>query len=547
MREILRERTANSKTYDKGGGLKEKVIYPYSKHFMKDGKWEEVVTDVKEKGNWEFTHAVEENSFKTYFHDSTADNEHLVGVEFEGKAWINLKLKDAKPDGVRTGSNEYTFLNCFHEVDVQYLTYPGKLKENIILNKSTAKKRVFTFTIKSEGIRVEKEGNAVKVKHLDTGEDLWYIGEPFMIDSEGEVSYGVEYELGKAGGMDTLTVRVTDEAFLSKATYPVYVDPTLEVPTFPEGAKANRMNHSSTGSALSQVYPRNPSMYVGSYSLSTGIMYGMVYMPEIQEFVESKGDVILISAKVDWYLDIRRSSRSYYIRSMRCKSEWNEDTLNYNNRNTYIDSDLPMADFLSVAVSTTYPSGRYEMDITYAVKKDLVEGAHYGLYLTYAANSGKYDDQQVTFYTSLNTDASLRPIVKFQYIDKPTIAFHDGTSGESMWYSDGRESIFKYLDFGTLVAGQTSQTKAVYMRNLSGFPISNTRLSLEILEQPVPEGFEMQVSRYNNPFIAEYVLDIPGVLEDEQDVPFYLRVVTTENTKKGSAVRIQARALPYEG
>lgn len=279
MKEVISKRTVNTKTFHLGGNRYRTTVMSYPVHYNNNGKWEDIDTTVREKKKWEFTHSVEKGIYRAYFHDSSKDNSHLVGVEFvdeEGKEiWVNLKMKGARPTATLREGSEYRFVECFDGVDVQYLALPERLKENIILNKPV-ELREFVFTLKCGGARVENREEGLCIIREDTGDVVWNVGKPFMQDKSGNVSYGVRYALGNDGEFDTLSVIVEDEQFLSTAEYPIYVDPTIET-TNDIGLKS-AYTYSTQWGNPNVNYSRTPNWSLGQGSTSASTVSGTIYV-----------------------------------------------------------------------------------------------------------------------------------------------------------------------------------------------------------------------------------------------------------------------------
>lgn len=112
---------------------------------------------------------------------------------------------------------------------------------------------------KTNNIRV-RTGNRIAFRAVTSGAVLWYAAKPVATDAKGETA-SAEYEVRRSGGTYFVTVRVP-RAWLQAATYPVVVDPTLDVqpdatagidtyvyrdlPTTPNGSAAT-MNLAAAG------------------------------------------------------------------------------------------------------------------------------------------------------------------------------------------------------------------------------------------------------------------------------------------------------------
>ncbi|CAH0119178.1 hypothetical protein PAE9249_01677 [Paenibacillus sp. CECT 9249] len=109
------------------------------------------------------------------------------------------------------------------------------------------------------------------------------------------------------------------------------------------------------------------------------------------------------------------------------------------------------------------------------------------------------------------------------------IMFMDETGN---YYSDTFGGILKYLDFGVIVAGQTTIDQRVQVKNQLGYGITN--LTLEAQNVALPDGVRVELSRKNKPFIGEDKLLFSQILQEDDVVEFYVRISTD----------IEARPVP---
>ncbi|MBN3522260.1 hypothetical protein [Paenibacillus apiarius] len=92
------------------------------------------------------------------------------------------------------------------------------------------------------------------------------------------------------------------------------------------------------------------------------------------------------------------------------------------------------------------------------------------------------------------------------------------------YYSDTFGGILKYLDFGIIIAGQTTVDQKVVVKNQLGYEITN--LTLESIEESLPQGVTIELSRSNKPFIAQDKLLYSQIFQQDDTVEFYVRIAT---------------------
>jgi len=541
MKELIEKRTPFSKVYDKGDKIV-KEIYSYPVHYKtEEGKYEEVDCTIREIKAWEFTNGNYTNHYRSYFGDSTdSENPHLFGVEIEGggkSRWLNLKLKGANPRHTSVEDNRVLFKECFGgPVDVEYILLPEKVKENIVIHEDTGI-RSFLFTIKSDGVILSVEDEKIYVKDSDTGETLWVLDKPFMEDAAGEVSYGVRYAVGHDGEFQTVSIDVEDETFMTTAQYPVIIDPVVELDYSEWLMQDTYITHSNSNTSSDVSNFGNAAILQTINGYVTGhilIQMKEPYEGSSEDWEVAKAVLKLYQVGYEYQYELRNLD-FYYI-----MSPWDRTQVTYRSRPTkgsYMFHKEPTGDI------RTRNQTWWNIDITNYYKYKKLNGIEdFGIWISPDGSSGIWDTTHLQFASSRNSNVDIRPRLEITYIKKPTLGFHDG---ELNYYSGSGGDIFKYLDFGTLIAGQTSLPQRVYLRNLSPFEVEN--VSVRVDNSISPSGVQIQISKYNNPFVPEEYIVFDGVvLGPDEDLSFFVRIATEEGAITGGNFPIMAKAIPRQ-
>lgn len=518
MREAIKQRTAASKTFSMGGGQFRTEYFSYPVHYLcPDGKrWEEIDTNIVKSNDWEFTNGVTANRFNTYFGDRTSENTHLYGVAFKNggeEHWINFKLKGAQPAYSEASGSSCRFVECFDSVDVAYDVFSDSVKETIWLKKQTPLKE-FVFTVKAGGMRLAVDSGGFSIQSED-GCYLWRIDKPYMEDSAGSVSHGVEYRIGHDGSYPTLAVVVTDEAFLKNAVYPVGIDPSITI----EDGEGFRyyQNNSTQGAGMMGASAQ-------TYRLSSSIYYSA--------FDQLKADLAKGVTLVNAYLDL-------YCTSTTPPNDvrfGNGGAVFYTIAQPWAHGTAPPESNAKRVTQVTTPGATGKWHRINLL--NFIDTSFHGLRMVAGDNYTR-----AIFASPTHSNATLRPKLVLQYLLSPVLGFHDGTGIGTHYYSDGYDNSFKLLDFGTLVAGQVSLPVKVYIKNLAGFEVTNLRVLVSPADYP--EKTAIEISQFNSPFIPEDTLRFNGVFADGDEAPFYVRIVTKEDTMLGGDFYIYAKADPY--
>ncbi|MGE6576624.1 hypothetical protein ACQKFM_17025 [Paenibacillus xylanexedens] len=89
--------------------------------------------------------------------------------------------------------------------------------------------------------------------------------------------------------------------------------------------------------------------------------------------------------------------------------------------------------------------------------------------------------------------------------------------------SDTFGGILKKLDYGVIIAGQTTLTKKVRIKNLLGYAVDHVYLEMD--KKFETDGVDVQLSRQADPFLPIDYLTY-GLIEPEDSIDFYIRIAT---------------------
>src|SRR5690554_4466659 len=96
------------------------------------------------------------------------------------------------------------------------------------------------------------------------------------------------------------------------------------------------------------------------------------------------------------------------------------------------------------------------------------------------------------------------------------------------YFSTEIGEVLKYLDFGVIVAGQVTVEHEIILKNQYGYDVKNIQLFANTSE--FPDGLTIQFSDSLAPFNPQEKLIIPEVLENGEELSFYVRLRTTLGT-----------------
>jgi hypothetical protein len=94
--------------------------------------------------------------------------------------------------------------------------------------------------------------------------------------------------------------------------------------------------------------------------------------------------------------------------------------------------------------------------------------------------------------------------------------------------SDTFGGILKQLDYGMIIAGQTTLTKKVRIKNLLGYAVDHVYLEMD--KKFETDGVEVQLSRQADPFLPIDYLTY-GLTQPDESIDFYIRIATDIHAK----------------
>ncbi|MGG0822965.1 hypothetical protein ABE099_08785 [Paenibacillus turicensis] len=92
------------------------------------------------------------------------------------------------------------------------------------------------------------------------------------------------------------------------------------------------------------------------------------------------------------------------------------------------------------------------------------------------------------------------------------------------YLSNSFGEILRNLEFGDIIAGQTTLEQKVIVKNQMGVQVQN--LILNVMKDKLPEGVGIELSRTNNPFVAEDPLLFNMFFNPDDEFTLYVRIST---------------------
>lgn len=242
--EVISERTADTKTFRRVDGTYVLAVYDSNVHYEDNGEWKEIDNSLMLDSE---TDSVmnKSNKFKIKFPNSIDDNKKFKlslgdyeidwSVDSIEKTNISYEVTESKAESMKDldGINQSVLYEDIQgNVNLEYILNGTTLKENIVLEKYIEDFSIsFTYNLKNLSIVEESAGNYVFVN--EANEVVMSFDSLYMIDDNGDVSEDVQISVKELKKGEYQVIVTPNDDFLSKATYPVKIDPSL---TFDNGA-----------------------------------------------------------------------------------------------------------------------------------------------------------------------------------------------------------------------------------------------------------------------------------------------------------------------
>ena len=296
------------------------------------------------------------------------------------------------------------YADAFEKADIVYTPTFDGFKEDIVVNEYNGVTE-YVFTAFTENARIEGHD-------IFRGEErIGDIGAIYVLDSEGECTYGV-LEVEEIGpGEYILTVSV-DAEFLENAAYPVYIDPSITIYSYSSGPKL--IEDAPVYSGSSSANGGNQYNYCGYIGSSLGYGRVLIKFPGLISNNSYSQTTTQDIISADFFL--REASGKSGTASIYCdpfNESWNESSVSSGNVNINNYAHHPS---YSVSCSESSSPKWWKYNITNTVKAWKNGTFNSGAYGVILINN---NESSTTYYRNfLSTEytaSTYRPFLVFSY------------------------------------------------------------------------------------------------------------------------------------
>ena len=455
--EVTELRDKYTKHFRMSDGTMVAATYPEAVHFLQNGKWADVDNSLSESTDATGRGVLENrNNGYTVRYARQSDSRKLVSMAVNGleicwgleksnavaiKKNTMTETATAEEDittGLKAQSTKsaVTYTEILPGIDLEYITKPEQVKENIILKSRDAQNTVsFLYDFGGLEPRLNADNSITLLDPANRTATGLVIAPPYMVDADYAYSQQITVTVEPVGKEYRLTLSADRDWLDAKERiFPVRIDPTLQTTTL---VSAIRDGYASGNDPNSYWYNTIEFLRVGDQNSSgfdciTYIRFST--MPDLKPS-DQVVDARLVLIPMHRYTQnsahtmVNTFSPKPVIQAYKVTEYWDTTTapqLTYNNQPSAesVVLDYETVDGNDPAVNTR----EYQWNVTRAAKEWYQSGYNYGIKLKMAAQLPT-SSWFAHFVSSdyLDTDPGDRPAMLISYRN---------TSGLESYYSN---------------------------------------------------------------------------------------------------------------
>jgi len=432
LQELTDLRQDNCKVFRMSDGTRQVVLYPEPVHVYNadTDTFDEVDTALAEEedgvhyrgGNGRFTarFSREETDDELFSVEQGMHRLTVNAQQPQRQRGRGVKPRVQRPGADNAGRERLVFDRALREADLEYTVTDTGVKENIVIReKAPAYRYPFMLTCQSLAVTLREEDNVVCFLDPESGDEVFRIPAPFMVDAAGARSDAVTYELRQTGTDSYAFTVMADSDWINAEgrAFPVTVDPAVEVSGSSKIACLSwwddyvRSNNSSTFKVgCHQVYTETycesdsgcDGSYVGSYVNKAHRMYLGIAIPTLPRNPRIiKAELVLTQSGCN------SSNNSGYL--LTAHEVYDTPEVGY-----YTPAHSPeVQDFTAMQAGA---NNTYTFDVTAALEKTLArEETTLKLLIKAQNESTATTATGITLYGSNVSSSSLKPQLKITY------------------------------------------------------------------------------------------------------------------------------------
>ena len=372
IRELYLRRDRNVKQYYLGDGMTQMVAFGKSIHRKnKYGDWIDIDNNLSlvedENGKTLFSTKDGWASFSSDTSDgaivSIRDNEYSIAMSFVNDGLDSQMGAEVKSYESPNPSNQFesveeaieyynnfssksivSYYNICDDTDLEFILLGNDIKSNIVIHSADVS-NTFFFKLEIEGLTpLTLECGQLFLVDETTGELVYEISSPYMIDAKGEMSNDLIQTITEMEDNSYLLEIEVDNEWINSQDrcFPITIDPYLSEP--------NNYDTYINSSSPNQNYGENTALNISDTCISF-FRHNFISVPE---------DSVITQAYfyVAYYFDSNITSGSMDVGLYQVSQDWGEYTWTWNIANQYTNLGLSSSTISSKSWNGN--SGAYE-------------------------------------------------------------------------------------------------------------------------------------------------------------------------------------------
>ena len=252
--EDISKRTEFSKEFVLSDGSRQMMLYPQPVHYMKDSKWQDI-DDTLIQGKDSAGNSVLENTADSVSIQLPTDfapgkpvsmvkDGYTLQFTLEGNYAGSASAVQPQNANLLAGMTDnekktipikldstVTYSSVLPNIDIKYDVEPEQLKESVIVNSLPATPLTYTYNVMAKNLTpVLQKDNSINFypQEKTSGDPVFVMPAPTMVDSKGVVDYDVNLTLDTTGGNCKITYAPSmDWLSATGRAWPVVIDPVI--------------------------------------------------------------------------------------------------------------------------------------------------------------------------------------------------------------------------------------------------------------------------------------------------------------------------------
>jgi hypothetical protein len=243
VRELTERRSAYAQHFLMSDGTYQAKISTKPLFYQDDqGSWQPIRTELTPSAELGFSYEATQNQAQVYMPSDTSSFFRVATGNESDRAWVDFRPVNLSGSiALDSDGSGATVSVPDSDVDFRYrVLVEGGLKEDVVLKSASAPNR-FLFGLRMHNLKLSQDSETGQISFYSTDENasedpIFVIPQPFAVDADGQRTTDISVSVDQSGELAILSYQLSAE-WLSKAQYPVTIDPPISIQTSAGGVR----------------------------------------------------------------------------------------------------------------------------------------------------------------------------------------------------------------------------------------------------------------------------------------------------------------------